>query len=117
MTQNVRIGSNNLLVLYAFQCDKKRSWFAILSFTSLSDLTILTLIPKTVLQRSVNRDLSLDLSGNSGRLYTTTLASLRFLSANSSAIEFADRAGGSGVVRGFVFDSDTFVNVSDVDWS
>ena len=82
---------------------------------SLSDITILTLIPKTVLQRSVNWDLSLDLSGNSGRLYTTTLASLRFLSANSSVIEFADRAGGSGVVRGFVFD--TFVKVSDVDWS
>ena len=41
-----------------------------------------------------------------------TLASLCFLSANSSAMELADRTGGSGVVEGLVLD--TCVNVSDV---
>ena len=81
---------------------------------SLNDLTIPILIPKTVLQRSENWDLSLDLSDSSGMLYTTTFASLHFLSANSSVIELADSAGGSGIVEVFVFE--TFINVSDVDW-
>jgi len=61
----------------------------------------------------VSWDLSFELSGNSGRLYTITLASLCYLSANSSAIELADRAGGLGVVHDLVLDA--FVNVSDVD--
>ena len=81
---------------------------------SLTDLIIPALMLNTLSQSSMNWDLSPNLSDDSAKLYTNTLAFSCFLSASSTVIEFADMATGSVDVGGLVFD--ILVNDSEVVW-